>query len=228
MSMLLQELREEIVFYGQQLIKYGLTMHTGGNLSARDRKTGLVAIKPTSVAYDKLTPEDVPVITLDGTIIDGNYGPSSEWPMHTMIYKKYPRVCGVVHCHSLYATAFSAANKEIPLANHEISAYCSSPIRVAPFELPGSVELGQSVIDYLGDDNCAVLLGNHGPLAMGGSLWHAFGCACAIEQAAVITYIGNQLGGFMPVPPEGRAALRQADPLMGEDTGELPVEIKAV
>ena len=228
MSMLLQELREEIVFYGQQLIKYGLTMHTGGNLSARDRKTGLVAIKPTSVAYDKLTPEDVPVITLDGTIVDGNYGPSSEWPMHTMIYKKYPRVCGVVHCHSLYATAFSAANKEIPLANHEISVYCSSPIRVAPFEMPGSVELGQSAIDYLGDDNCAVLLGNHGPLARGGSLWHAFDCACAIEQAAVITYIGSQLGGFMPVPPEGRAKLRESDPLMGEDTGELPVEIKAV
>lgn len=142
MSILLQDLREEIVFYGRQLLKSGLTMHTGGNLSARDRKTGLVVIKPSSVAYDKLTPEDVTVITLDGQIVDGNYGPSSEWPMHTMIYKHYPRVCGIVHCHSLMATAFSAANMEIPLANHELSVYCSSPVRVAPFEMPGSEELG--------------------------------------------------------------------------------------
>ena len=228
MSILLQDLREEIVFYGRQLLTSGLTMHTGGNLSARDRKTGLVVIKPSSVAYDKLTAEDVTVITLDGQIVDGNFGPSSEWPMHTMIYKHYPRVCGIVHCHSLMAIAFSAANMEIPLANHELSVYCSSPVRVAPFEMPGSEELGKSAIQYLGDDNNAVLLGNHGPLGMGASLWHAFDTACAIEQAATIAFYARQLGNFQPVPVEGRLKLRSCDPLTQPDTGDLPVEIKAV
>ena len=228
MAILLEKLREEIVFYGQQMLKNGLTMHTGGNLSARDRKTGLVAIKPSSVAYDKMRPEDITVITLEGKIVDGNFGPSSEWPMHTMIYKHYPRVCGVVHCHSLYATAFSAAGREIPLANHELSVYCSEPVRVAPCELPGSVELGESAIRYLGTDNNAVLLGNHGPLAIGGSLWHAYDCACAIEQAATIAFLSMQMGAMNPVPAEGRAKLRECDPLMQPDTGDLPVEIKAV
>ena len=228
MSMLLQELREEIVFYGQELLKSGLTMHTGGNLSARDRKTGLIAIKPSSVAYNKMKPEDIPVITIDGVVVDGKYGPSSEWPMHTMIYKSNERLCGIVHCHSLYATAFSVADQEIPLVLHELSVYCSSPVRVAPFEVPGSPELGQSAIDYLGADNNAVLLGNHGPLAVGASLWHAYDLACAIEQAAIVTYISRQLGRTVGVPVEGREKLRTFDPLMQADTGELPVEIKAV
>lgn len=228
MSMLLQELREEIVFYGQELLKSGLTMHTGGNLSARDRKTGLIAIKPSSMAYNKMKPEDIPVITLDGVVVDGKYGPSSEWPMHTMIYKSNERLCGVVHCHSLYATAFSVANQEIPLVLHELSVYCSSPVRVAPFQVPGSPELGQSAIDYLGTDNNAVLLGNHGPLAVGASLWHAYDLACAIEQAAIVAYLSRQLGRTVGVPVGGREKLRTFDPLMQADTGDLPVEIKAV
>ncbi len=224
--MLLEELRKEIVFYGQQLLKYGLTMHTGGNLSARDRSSGLVAIKPTSIPYDLMKPEDVTVIDLDGNIIDGKINPSSEWPMHTMLYKAYPRVCGVVHCNSIYATACSIANLEIPLVIHELSVYCTNSVRVAPFENPGSVELGQSAIDYLKDDNGAVLLQNHGPLAIGASLWHAFDCACAIEQAAYTFFIAKQLGNAEVVPFSGRQFLRSCDPLAQPDTGE--VEIKAV
>lgn len=226
--MLLQELREEIVFYGRQLLNYGLTMHTGGNLSVRDRKSGLVAIKPTSVPYDKMRTEDVPVIDLDGHILEGNFAPSSEWPMHTLIYKTHPRIHGVVHCHSLYATAFSVAGKEIPLVCHELCVYCSSPVRVAPFEDPGSVELGESAIKYLGDDNDAVLLSNHGPLAVGASLWHAFDCACAIEQAAVIGYVSQNLGNSLPVPVGGRLKLRSADPLQQPDAGEAEIKINAV
>lgn len=80
MSILLQDLREEIVFYGRQLLKSGLTMHTGGNLSARDRKTGLVVIKPSSVAYDKLTAEDVTVITLDARSLTATSAPPASGP----------------------------------------------------------------------------------------------------------------------------------------------------
>ena len=222
--MLLEEMREEIVFYGQQLLKYGLTMHTGGNLSARDRKTGLVAIKPTSRPYDLLKPEDITVISLDGQIVEGAYAPSSEWPMHTMLYKAYPRVCGVVHCHSLHATAFSIAGKEIPLVTHELAVYCSHPVRVAPFENPGSVELAKSAVRYLGGDNGAVLLQNHGPLAIGASLWHAFDCACAIEQAAGIYCIAMQLGKAAGLPPSGLAYLRSMDPLTQPDEGEVKIK----
>ena len=101
--MILKELREELVFYGKQMLNAGLTMNTGGNLSVRDRETGLIAIKPSSKPYELLKPEDITVIDIDGNIIDGKYKPSSEWPMHTLIYKTYERVCAVVHCHSIYA-----------------------------------------------------------------------------------------------------------------------------
>jgi len=215
--MLLEQLREDIVFYGQQMLKYGLTMHTGGNLSARDPGTGLIAIKPSSVAYDRMAPEDVTVIDIDGNIVDGKYHPSSEWPMHTMIYKAMPRVKGVVHCHSIYATACSVANCEIPLIIHEINVYCSSPVRVAPFEVPGTVELGESALRGFGDDNLITLLQNHGPIACGATLWHAFDAACAVEQTAATFFITRALGNVVPVPQAGRIALRAADPLTQED-----------
>lgn len=225
--MILEELRKEIVFYGQQMLKYGLTMHTGGNLSARDKKTGLVAIKPSSVPYDLMKPEDVTVIDVNGNVLDGNYGPSSEWPMHTLIYRTKPRVMGIVHAHSIYATACSVAGEEIPLINHEISAFCSSPVRIAPFEVPGTIELGQSALKYLGEDNNVVLLQNHGPLAIGATLWHAFDAACAVEQAAATFFITKLLSKCIPIPPEGLKALRASDPLTQEET-DGPVVIKSI
>jgi len=224
--MSIKELRKEVVFYGQQLLKQGLTMHAGGNVSARDRETGLVAIKPSTMPYDLIKPEDVPVIDLDGNIVEVGSKPSSEWPMHTAIYKAFPRVCGIVHCHSIYATAFSVANVEIPLISHELSVYCSGPVRVAPFENPGSEGLALSAVKHLGQGNCAVLLQNHGSLAMGATLWHAFDCACAIEQAAHMKIVAQQLGGALEVPKHGRDYLRAIDPLAGPDTGKA--EIKAV
>ena len=112
--MLLQELREQVVYYGRQMLQSGLTMHTGGNLSVRDRESGLIAIKPSSKPYDLLKPEDITVIDIEGNIVDGPYKPSSEWPMHTLIYKTHPRVCAVVHCHSIYATALIRFKQLLP------------------------------------------------------------------------------------------------------------------
>ncbi len=224
--MLLRELREQVVYYGRQMLSHGLTMHTGGNLSIRDRESGLIAIKPSSKPYDLLRPEDIPVIDVSGKVIEGQFKPSSEWPMHTLIYQTYPRVCAVVHCHSIYATAAAAAGLEIPLFNHELCMYCSSPVRVMPFEVPGSDALGQSAIRGFGEDNCVTLLQNHGPIAMGASIWHAFDAACAVEQAAHALFITQAYGSLQLIPEEGRRALRACDPLQKPDTGT--VEIVAV
>lgn len=222
--MLLGELRRQIVFYGKQMLDCGLTMHTGGNLSARDREMGYIAIKPSGVPYDLLTPEDIPVIDLQGNLIEGSRKPSSEWPMHTLIYQTFPRVCGVVHCHSLYATAAAAAGVEIPLISHELCMYCSSPVRIAPFQVPGTAQLGESAIRAFGQDNCVALLRNHGPIAMGASLWHAFDAACAVEQTAKIYSIAQSLGNPAPVPEAGRAVLRGCDPLQKPDTGTVTIQ----
>lgn len=232
--MLLQELREQVVYYGRQMLESGLTVHTGGNLSARDKETGLIAIKPTSKPYDLLKPEDITVIDLDGHIVDGAFRPSSEWPMHTLIYKTYPRVMGIVHCHSPYALSAAASYTEIPLICHELCMHCSSPVRVVPFEVPGSVELGESAICGFGQDNNAAILGNHGAIAVGATLWHAFDGVCAVEMAArtyQLARLDKLLNGEKPVldviPPEGRAALRKCDPLQKSDDGKT-IEIQAV
>ncbi len=224
--MLLQQAREQVAYYGRQMLSHGLTMHTGGNLSLRDRESGLIAIKPTSRPYDLLRPEDIPIIDIEGNVVDGALRPSSEWPMHTLIYKTYPRVCAIVHCHSIYATAAAAAGQEIPLFNHELCMCCSSPVRVMPFEVPGSEALARSAIRGFGDDNCVTLLQNHGPIAMGATMWHAFDAACAVEQAAHALFITKAFGQLQLIPEEGRRALRACDPLQKPDTGL--VEITAV
>ncbi|MBQ7491675.1 MAG: class II aldolase/adducin family protein [Clostridia bacterium] len=231
--MLLKELREQVVYYGRQLLESGLTMHTGGNLSAKDRETGLIAIKPSTMPYDLLRPADITIIDIDGRVVEGNYRPSSEWPMHTLIYRTFPRVCGVVHCHSPYATAAAAAGQELPLITHEICMHCSSPVRVAPFEIPGSEALAQSALRGFGSDNNVALLGNHGSIAMGATLWHAFDGVCAVEQAAqalqlALLYQGtDRADAISPIPEVGRRALRRCDPLQSLENGD-PGEIQAV
>lgn len=231
--MLLKELREQVVYYGRQMLESGLTVHTGGNLSARDRATGLIAIKPSSKPYDLLRPSDIAVIDIEGTVIEGKYRPSSEWPMHTLIYRTFPRVCGVVHCHSPYATAAAAAGREIPLITHEICMHCSSPVRVMPFEIPGSRELAESAVRGFGSDNNVTLLGHHGSIAMGATLWHAFDGVCAAEQAAQTLQLALQFfetaraDQIKPIPESGRLALRRCDPLQMPETGKT-VEIQAV
>ncbi len=212
--MLLEGLRQELIFYGRQMLQSGLTLHTGGNISARDKRRGLIAIKPSGIPYDSINPPDIPIIDAEGKKVEGKLNPSSEWPMHTLIYRQKPGVMAIVHTHSPYATACSAAVLEIPLLYHELAIYSSEPIHIAPFEIPGSLQLGVGALKYLESSNI-VLLQSHGPLAVGASLWHAFAAACAVEQAARILCITLSVGKTPTlIPPEGLTALRDYDPLV--------------
>ena len=93
-----------------------LVRWTGGNVSARDPETGLVAIKPSGVRYEHLRPEQMVVVDLDGKIVEGDLKPSSDTASHLYIYRHRPDVGGVVHTHSRYATAFAAVGQPIPVA----------------------------------------------------------------------------------------------------------------
>jgi L-ribulose-5-phosphate 4-epimerase len=220
--MFLEELRKELVFYGKQMLQSGLTVSTGGNLSARDPESGLIVIKPSSMPYDLINPEDVPIIDENGRVIEGRRAPSSEWRMHTLIYRSRPEVMAVVHTHSPYATACSVANVEIPLITHEIAVYSSKPIKIAPFEIPGTSVLGEAALKYL-EEADAVILKSHGPLAIGTSLSHAFDVACALEQAAFTLYVTKIFGNCDPIPPKGLRALRDSDPFGQCDIGGTSV-----
>ncbi len=112
--MLLPTLREQVLEANLELVRRGLVLYTFGNASAVDREQGLVVIKPSGVDYDKLRPEHMVVTDLHGTIVEGSLRPSSDLDTHTLLYREFPAIGGVVHTHSEYATSFAQAGLPIP------------------------------------------------------------------------------------------------------------------
>ena len=111
---MLEELKKLVYEANMDLPKYGLVTFTWGNVSAIDRESGLFVIKPSGVDYDKLTPEDMVVMDLNGNKVEGRYKPSSDTPTHLELYKAFPEIGGVVHTHSSYATSWAQAGRSIP------------------------------------------------------------------------------------------------------------------
>ncbi|HEY1499665.1 MAG TPA: L-ribulose-5-phosphate 4-epimerase [Acidobacteriaceae bacterium] len=128
--MLLQKLREEVLEANLELVRRGLVLYTFGNVSGVDREQGLVVIKPSGVDYDKLTPEDMVVTDLDGTIVEGSLRPSSDLDTHTLLYREFPQIGAVVHTHSEYATSFAQAGMPIPAFGTTHADYFYGPVPV--------------------------------------------------------------------------------------------------
>lgn len=111
---MLEELKKKVCQANLDLVKHGVVLFTWGNASARDRETGLVVIKPSGVAYEVMTPDDMVVVDMVGKIVEGRLRPSTDLPTHLELYKADPRIGGVVHTHSTYATAWAQAGRAIP------------------------------------------------------------------------------------------------------------------
>lgn len=207
--MLLKELREEIAEYGLKILKTGLVESTGGNLSVLDPKSGLIAIKPSSIPYEKIKPEDVVIVDKEGNVVEGKLKPSSETPMHTYMYRNRPSIGAVIHTHAPYSTVLAVVNKELPIVTQDIAMFVSSStVRVAPFRAPGSEDLGKVAHEYMGNSD-VVLLQNHGTLAVGKSLQVAYAATWALERAAM-AYCYSQMFGnrYTIIPANAALALR--------------------
>ena len=111
---MLEKLKEEVLRANLLLPKYGLVTFTWGNVSGIDRESGLVVIKPSGVPYDGMTTEDMVVVDLNGTRVEGKWKPSSDTPTHVKLYKAFPKCGGIVHTHSRWATTFAQAGRNIP------------------------------------------------------------------------------------------------------------------
>ena len=111
---MLEELKEKVWKANLLLPKYHLVTFTWGNVSAIDRESGLFVIKPSGVDYDKLTPDDMVVVDLKGNKVEGKYNPSSDTPTHVVLYNRFPKIGGVVHTHSSWATSWAQAGRGIP------------------------------------------------------------------------------------------------------------------
>lgn len=185
------EARSLIAQKGVELLEEDLTQRTSGNLSVRvsdDR----VAISPSGVPYHDITPEDVPLVSLDGEQIGEGKPPSSETPMHTAVYRNRDDVGAIVHTHSPFATTFAALGRSIE-PSHYLIAFAGKRVETAEYGRNGTEELAERAVESM-DDRNAVLLRNHGVLAVGPTLEDAHNVASRVEYCACIHYQASLLG----------------------------------
>lgn len=190
--MLLENERNLIVKYGQMLIERGLTKGTGGNLSIFNREKKLMAISPTGIDYYETKPEDVVVMSLDGTIVDGDKLPSSEYNMHKVFYERREDINAIVHAHSTYSTTISCLNWELPAVSYLV-AFAGKNVRCAKYATFGTPELAENAFEAM-KERKAVLLANHGLLAGSVDIANAFNTAEEIEFCAEIYYRTKCIG----------------------------------
>lgn len=201
----LREEREQVGDLGRRMLEQDLTYGTGGNVSVRE--SDRVAMSPSGVPYEEVTADNVPLVNLDGERVDGDLKPSNETPMHTIIYREREDVGAIIHTHSPYASTFASLNQPIP-ASHYLIAYIGQEIPVAGYEPPGTEALGRLAADNMGNDHDAVLLKNHGVIAVGPTAEAAFEVAMMVEYCAQIHYQACAIGEPEILPKEAVSDLR--------------------
>jgi len=196
-----EELQERVMAANRALVEAGLVVLTFGNASAADRAAGVMAIKPSGVAYDALRPDDVPVLDLArGEIVAGTLRPSSDTPTHLFLYRAFAGVGGVVHTHSPFATAWAQARRDIPClgTTHADHFHGSVPVTrhltAAEIESGYEERTGAVIVETLADRGLdslelpAALVASHGPFAWGPSVEDAVENAIALEAVAASAY----------------------------------------
>jgi L-fuculose-phosphate aldolase len=202
--MLLEEQRDQLTSMVRHFVPDGLVVGTAGNMSARSGD--LVAITPSSVPYDKMTPESMCVLDIDGHVVEADLRPSTEVPMHLAVYRS-TKAGGVVHTHSPYATALSTVIEELP-AIHYIIAALGETVRVAPYETFGSDALAESMINALSGRK-GVILQNHGTITYGHDLLNAYDRSLNLEWLCATFWRASVFGQPKTLTPEQIEDVRQ-------------------
>ncbi len=199
--------RHDVAKLHGELIRWGLVIWTGGNVSGRVPGADLFVIKPSGVSYDDLAPENMIVCDLDGNVIPGTPGseksPSSDTAAHAYVYRHMPEVGGVVHTHSTYAVAWAARAEPIPCVITAMADEFGGEIPIGPFAIIGDDSIGRGIVETLrGHRSRAVLMKNHGPFTIGASAKDAVKAAVMVEDVARTVHISRQLGEPVPIAQE--------------------------
>jgi L-ribulose-5-phosphate 4-epimerase len=197
----IEELRCTVAALHSELTRYQLVIWTAGNVSARVPGVDLMVIKPSGVSYDELGAENMVVTDLYGQLVEGEHAPSSDTAAHAYVYRHLPRVGGVVHTHSTYATAWAARGEPIPCVLTMIADEFGGAIPIGPFALIGDDSIGKGIVETLkGSRSPAVLMQNHGPFTIGADAKAAVKAAVMVEDVARTVHITRQLGEPLPMP----------------------------
>lgn len=186
-------IRTDLVAFGTDLQRRGLLSQTSGNLSVRSGP-GKVCITPTSIEYDRISPDDIVVCDRSGAVLAGHRAPSSEVPLHCAVYDARPDVSAIVHTHSPYATTLAVLGYPIPAVHYMVAALGVTQVEVAPYATYGSPELAASVRDTFVAPARAVLIANHGVVAAGATLKQAADAAETVELLARLYYRAISVG----------------------------------
>ena len=202
----LESIRVELVGYAE-LPRHGLVVWTGGNVSARDPESGLVAIKPSGVRYEDLTAESMVVLDLDGRVVDGSHKPSSDAASHLYVYR-HRLASTESSTHSRYATAFAAVGQSIPVYLTAQADEFGGEIPCAGFAMIGDEQIGAQIVETIGRSP-AVLLKNHGVFTVGPSATAAVKAAVMTEDVAATVWAALQLGQPDTLPDDVVARLHE-------------------
>jgi len=211
--MLLRKLREEVLEANLELVRRGLVLYTFGNASGISREDGLVAIKPSGVPYEELTPEHMVITKLDGEIVEGDLRPSSDLATHLELYKHFPNIGGVAHTHSEFATAWAQSEKPILCFGTTHADYFHGPVpvteRLSASEVAGDYELetGAAICRTFAkvdpDSISAVLVAGHAPFCWGTTP------AEAAHNAVILEYVARMASHTLAINADSRPLGRE-------------------
>ena len=204
---MLEKLKESVCAANLALVKEGLVIQTFGNVSGIDRAQGLVAIKPSGVSYDAMKPKQMVIVSLaDGKVVEGNLRPSSDTATHLELYRAFPGIGGIVHTHSLYATAWAQSGKDIPCygTTHADYFYGAVPCTrtLTPQEIAGEYELntGKVIIERFASIDPVqypgVIVSSHAPFTWGRDP------SDAVHTAVILEYIARLASETVRIDPE--------------------------
>ncbi|MEO7211989.1 L-ribulose-5-phosphate 4-epimerase [Mucilaginibacter sp.] len=205
-----QHIKQKAYEANMQLPKLGLVLFTFGNVSAADRELGVFAIKPSGVPYDELSPEKMVIVDFDGNTVEGSHRPSSDTKTHAVLYKNWPKIGGIVHTHSTYATAWAQSQRCIPIFGTTHADHLTTDIPCAP---PMSDEMiqgdyeyqtGFQIIDHFTELGLSyeevemVLVGNHAPFTWGKTADKAVYNSAVLESVAQMALLTEQINVNAP------------------------------
>ena len=214
----LERIRQSVLEAGLALTHSGMTIGTYGNISCRADENH-IAITPSGRDYRQLTPADIVVTDMEGTVRridiengdqakrpDNNIGstavplrPSSELPLHLEIYKSFPEARAIVHTHSVYASALAVAHKDLPPIIEDLTQIVGGTVRCTDYTIAGTKELGLKAVEAMEGGRSAALLANHGAVCWGRNMKEALATAQILEKAAQIYCIANTFGSPFPL-----------------------------
>jgi L-ribulose-5-phosphate 4-epimerase len=207
---MLDKLKKEVCEANLELVRAGLVLQTFGNASAIDRASGNVVIKPSGVSYGGMKPEHMVVVSLEtGKVVEGNLNPSSDAPTHLVLYRAFKEIGGIVHTHSLYATAWAQARRELPALGTTHADYFHGPVPCTRLMTVGEihseyeVNTGRVIAERFHDLDPlafpAVLVASHGPFTWGKLLTDA------VHNAIVLEHLARLASETLRIRPEIKA-----------------------